>query len=315
MSKFSNTKLLIALVALAAIVAGVKFFDSKKGERNFRNELVADVDSAKISTILIYPKAKKGEEVLLTKEGNGWKVKINDTKSQSVDSTKMTGLFKTILGLKPTRLAARSAEKWKEFEVDTSGTHVIVKEGDKTTLDITIGKFNFIGGREVETFVRLAGEDETYAVNGFLDGSFGGIDTYRDRAVVKGNKDNWTKLTFALADTMRYFIEKRDSAWFVDGLNPVNAGALENYLGTLAAANAQSFIDDVDAASLGNASHTLLIDDTQGNKITIEGFLQNNRKIIRSSLNPDNLLNGEGVWEQVFKDKFTFLPMDAGAAQ
>src|SRR5688572_8095156 len=80
MSKSSNTKLLLALVALIAIVAGVKLWESRKGERNFKAELV-NIDSAKVSTILIYPKAKKGEEVKLTKEGNEWKVKMSDTKS------------------------------------------------------------------------------------------------------------------------------------------------------------------------------------------------------------------------------------------
>lgn len=309
MSKFSNKSLLLLLVVLVAVVAGIKYFDSQKGERNFRSELVDDVDSAKISGILIYPKSKKGEEVKLTKEGAEWKVKITDSKSQTVDSTRISGLLKAILALKPTRLAARTTDKWKDFEVDTTGSRVVVKQGDKTTLDIIIGKFNFSGGRDVETFVRLSGEDETYAVNGFLDGSFNtGIDAYRDKTIVKGSKDNFTKLTFALADTMRYFIEKRDSLWFVDGATSANS-ELENYLGALASLNAASFVDDVDATGL-LASHTLVIDDTQGNKTKVEGFIQNNRKIIRTSMNADNLLNGEGVWEKVFADKWKFQPVD-----
>ncbi|MDZ4847600.1 MAG: DUF4340 domain-containing protein [Chitinophagales bacterium] len=310
MSKFSNKSLLLLLVALGAILGAIKYFDSQKGERNFRNELV-EIDSAKVSTILIYPKSKKGEEVKLFKEGSGWKVKITDSKSQQVDSARITGLFEAIAGLKPTRLAARGSDKWKEFEVDTSGSRLVVKEGDKTTLDILIGKFNFSGGREVETLVRLSGEDETYAVNGFLDGTFNtGIDSYRNKTIVKGNKDNFTKLTFALSDTMRYSLEKRDSVWFVDGATSANTTELENYLSTISALNATSFIDDVDASGLSTPSHTLQIDDTQGNKINVEGFIQNNRKIIRSSQNADNLLNGEGVWEKVFADKFTFLPAD-----
>lgn len=310
MSKFSNKTLLLLLVVLAAAVGAVKCFDSKKGERNFRSELVEDVDSAKVSTILIYPKSKKGEEVKLTKEGAGWKVKITDSKSQQVDSARMTGLFKAILSLKPTRLAARGSDKWKEFEVDTTGSRLVVKEGDKTTLDIIIGKFNFSGGREVETLVRLSGEDETYAVNGFLDGTFNtGIDAYRDKTIVKGSKDNFTKLAFAFADTMSYFIEKQDSMWLIDGVTGVNATETENFLNTLAALNAVSFVDDVDATGL-LASHTLEIDDTQGNKTKVEGFIQNNRKIIRSSQNADNLLNGDGVWEKVFADKSKFIRVD-----
>lgn len=308
MSKFSNKTLLLLLVALAVVVGAVKFFDSKKGPRNFRSEL-AEIDSAKVSAILIYPKSKKGEEVKLFKEGSNWKVNITDSKSQQVDSARISGLFKAITGLKPARLAARGSDKWKDFEVDTSGTRVVVKEGNKTTLDIIIGKFSF-SGRDVETFARLSGEDETYAVNGFLDGTFNaGIDAYRNKTIVKGDKNNFTKLTFALADTMRYSLEKRDSVWLIDGTTGVNKTATENFLNTLATLHAVAFVDDVDASAL-LASHTLEIDDAQGNKTKVEGFIRDNRKIIRSSQNAGNLLNGDAVWDKLFADKWKFAIAD-----
>jgi len=315
MSKFSNKALLVLLVALGVVIAAVKYFDSKKGERNFRSELVT-LDSAKVSEILIYPKSKKGEEVKLSKDGAQWKVKINDTKTQRVDSAQITALFKTILGIKPSRLAARSADKWKDFEVDTSGSHVIVKEGNKTALDIIIGKFNVSGGRDVETYVRLSGENETYAVNGFLEGTFnGGIDAYRDKSVVKGNKESWTKLAFSLADTTRYSLEKRDSVWLVDGSVPANTEGVNAYLTQLASLHAAAFADDADANSLTIPQNILQLDDTLGNKIKVEGFAQGAKKIIRTSANPDNLLSGDGIWEQLFRDKSGFAPAGTAAAQ
>lgn len=314
MSKFSNKTLVVLLVALGAVIAAVKYFDSKKGERNFRSELVT-LDSAKVSEILIYPKSKKGEEVKLSKDGGQWKVKINNTKTQRVDSAQITALFKTIFGIKPSRLAARSADKWKDFEVDTSGSHVIVKEGNKTALDIIIGKFNVSGGRDVETYVRLSGENETYAVNGFLEGTFnGGIDAYRDKSVVKGNKESWTKLAFSLADTMRYSLEKHDSVWLVDGSVPANTEGVNAYLTQLASLHAAAFADDADANSLAIPQNVLQIEDTLGNKIKVEGFAQGAKKIIRTSANPDNLLSGDGIWEQLFRDKSGFTTAGAPVA-
>ncbi len=310
MSKFSNTKLLLVLVALGAVIGIVKYFDSRKGERNFRSELV-DVDTSKISSVYIYPKSKKGQEVKLFKEGGQWKVRVNENKNQRVDTARIRGLFTTITGIKPGRLAARTTDKWKELEVDTSGTRVKVNEGDKKTLDITIGKFNFIGGRDVETFVRLEGDDETYAVNGFLDATFnGGIDDWRDKTIIKGDKDSWTNLSFALGDTMRYQLVNQDSVWRVDGVAATDNQKVTEYFNSISTLSGNAFIDDVESTSLGTPQGLLEIEDSIGNKIKVEAFTYGGKKILRSSVNADNLINGESLWEKVFADKFRFLQVD-----
>jgi len=316
MSKFSNTKLLLILVVLAAVIGIVKYLDSHKGERNFRSELV-DVDTAKISAVYIYPKSKKGEEVKLFKENGQWKVRVSESKNLSVEPAKISGLFKTLTGIKPVRLAARSSNKWKDFEVDTSGTRVKVNEGEKKALDIIIGKFNFSGGRDVETFVRLEGEDETYAVNGFLDGTFnGGIENWRDKTIIKGNKDEWTKLSFVIADTMRFQLLK-DSLWTLDG-QPANQTEIKNYLSSVSHTLGTAFADDVEASTLGTPQYLLQIDDSTGTKAKVEGFIIGDKKVLRSSLNTDNLINGSqgGVFERIFVSRTKFLPAaDTSAAQ
>ncbi|HXH19420.1 MAG TPA: DUF4340 domain-containing protein [Chitinophagales bacterium] len=309
MSKFSNTKLLLILVALAAVIAIVKYLDVSKGERNFRSELVK-IDTAKISSIYIYPKSKKGQEVKLFRENGQWKVRVNENKNQNVDYSRISGLFKTITGIKPVRLAARNMEKWKDFEVDTSGTRVKVHEGDKKTLDIIIGKMNFIGGRDVETFVRLDNETETYAVSGFLDATFNtGIDEWRDKTLIKNGKDKWLKLAFALADTMRFQLEKQDTVWILDGM-PANQTEVNNYLSSVSHVMGTAFADDLDASTLGSAQYLLEIEDTTGSKIKVEGFVVGDKKILRSSLNTDNLINGSqgGVFERIFVSRQKFMP-------
>ena len=56
-----------------------------------------------------------------------------------------------------------------------------------------IGKFTFKQqGRITTSYVRLAEEDDTYATDGILSMTFNqGINTWRDKTVIKGNKDDW----------------------------------------------------------------------------------------------------------------------------
>ncbi len=313
MSKFSNVKLLLILVVLGAGFGIAKYLQSKKGERNFRSELVK-IDSAKVSTFLIYPKSKKGEEVKLFKEGDGWKVRISENKSLSVEGEKIAGLIKTVSEMKPTRLAARSSDKWQEFEVDTNGTHVIVKEGDKKVLDAVIGKFSFSGGRNVETYVRLTGEDETYTVNGFLEGTFNsGIEAWRDKTIAKGNKEDWTKISFSISDTVRYELVRGDTSWIIGDM-PANKTEVDDYLNELANLSGFAFADDVDINTLGSPQNVVEVYDSSTVAVKVEGFVLGDKKIIRSSLNADNIFTDQGgLFEKVFAGVGRFLPIAAEA--
>ena len=56
--------------------------------------------------------------------------------------------------------------------VDTAGTRVKVFEGNDNTLDLIVGKFAFKQPRQMNTYVRLNGENEVYETEGFLDMAF-----------------------------------------------------------------------------------------------------------------------------------------------
>ncbi|GIV34370.1 MAG: hypothetical protein KatS3mg031_1905 [Chitinophagales bacterium] len=308
MSKFSNTSLVVVLIVLIAAFAAARFFQSKKGERNFPAELVT-IDSAKVSEILIYPKSKKGEEVRLFKEDNIWKVRLRENKSIQVDNQRVGDVIRLLSELKPVRLAARSAEQWKELEVDTNGTRVIVHEGNRKVLDLIIGKFVFSGGRDMETCVRLNGKNETYAVKGFLEGTFNaGTENWRNKTIIKGRKDQWIKLDFSLGDTLRYTLTKADTLWQVNG-QAADKTQVDNYLNQLAFVSGTVFADDVDESQLPSPQALLEISDSSGVAIRIEGFDAGNKKVIRSSLNPDNLFaDADGLFDKIFKSQESFVP-------
>ena len=307
MLKMSNTKLLVLLVVLIAIVGAVFFIDSRRGEGNFKQDIIL-VDTAQISKITMFPKSKKGEQVRLVKEGGVWVVQLRDNRKAKVDNTQVSQIFDALTDMKATMLASRTPDKWAEYEVDTTGTRVVITEGNEDK-EIIIGKMNFKQGtRSMETYVRVKGEDDVYLVPGFLDPMFNkGTEDWRNKKIVSGNKDEWTQLSFSLPES-NYELVQQDSVWMIDG-QQVDLASVDSYLSELSRTTGTAFADDVDAATLGTPQYNLVITDKAGDKITVKGYLISDRKILHSSLNPDNLFAGEGLFDKIFagKEKFTVV--------
>ncbi len=294
------------LVALAVVIGAIVLLDAQKGERTFKTDIVK-IDTAKVNAISIFPKNKK-QEVSLFKEGNDWKVKVNAQKNQTVEPEKISGALKALSEIRATRLAALTTDKWNQFEVDTTSTRVIVEQGGKKTLDLHIGRFSVKeGGREFETFVRLEGEKETYAVNGFLDPQFNtGIDDWRNKIVIKGEKEDWLGFSVSLADGQRYTVEKIDTIWMLDDAL-AGEGEVNNFFSAISFLSGNNFADDVEETSLEAPDYLLQVNDIRGDKIKVEGFIKVERKILRSSLNPHNLIQADdSMMEKLFpaKEKF-----------
>ena len=126
----SNKVLVIIFLFLLLSAVFVFFIDGGKNERTFRDVLV-NIDTTVVSEILIYPKSQNHKEVKLFKEKENWRVTLSGNKSASVPDKRMTDVFNQLLAIKPQRLAARGEDKWSEFQVDSTGSKVIVKQGDK----------------------------------------------------------------------------------------------------------------------------------------------------------------------------------------
>jgi len=309
--KTSNVKLLIILVILLGAIGVVKLMDSKQGERNFRSELV-EIDTSKVTAIHIYPKSLPGEVVRLSVESDKWKIKVNE-KSVSTEKSMVPRILNELIGLKPKRLAGKTAERWKDFQVDSLATRVEVYEGDKKTLDLVVGKFSFQqNSNNMETFVRLAAEEETYTVDGFLDPTFNnGTDHWRDKTIIKGDKGEWISLSFTLPALGSYQLQMQDSVWKIGG-EVADATEVDNYLNALSQVSGASYADDIEESALGTPDYMLEIANKQGDKIKVDGFVKDEKQILRSSLNPESLFNVEAgaanLFETIFVDTSKFFP-------
>ena len=80
--KMDNKTLLILLIILIAIFIVSRFIKTNKTEKSFKTELVF-VDTAKVTSILLYPEAENHEEIKFIKEDGEWLVSKDDILSDA----------------------------------------------------------------------------------------------------------------------------------------------------------------------------------------------------------------------------------------
>ncbi len=286
----SNKKLLIVLAILAVIAIIVYFPSGSKTERSFKTSLV-DIDTSAVTEIIISPKSMNGKSYKIFKEGTGWKITLENGKTATVPNDKAKRLIEQILTIKPKRLAGRSKAKWSEFEVDSSATRLVVKEGGSTTLDIMIGKFLFQQPRSVSTYVRLSDDNDVYLVDGFLSMSFNQKpNSYRDNIVVKGDHNIWDKLIFNYPADSSFQMNKVDGKW-ISNNTKLDSAKTEKYLSRLSRLTNSNFIDNFDP-KLTSPKYELTISAHDSTIATVYGYQVDSLFVINSSMNKESYFDG-----------------------
>jgi len=189
----SNAILIGVLGLLAALVALMLLQDSKKGSSTFKEEIVG-IDADAVTAVLLSPQSNGGQEIKIEKDGSGnWTVTDETGVTQPGDSSKITSMISMIETIKPQRVVSKNKDKWTEYKVEgNESTRLKVVEGDKTTLDMLVGKFSVGQPKtpegltpqqqmqlqqqqqrpEITSYVRLEGENAIYAVDGMLSFAF-----------------------------------------------------------------------------------------------------------------------------------------------
>ena len=290
-NKISNKSLIIVFGALIIIAAIYIIVESNKGERTFKTDIVS-IDTLKVTAVSIYPRATNHREVRLFKEGRNWKVKLDNNLTANVPESKIKSLLDMLVQVKPTRVAAQDKTRWAEFKVDTAGTRVKVFEGNDNTLDLIVGKFSFQQPRQMNTFVRLNGEDEVYETEGFLDMALNQKpDYFRNNTLVNDDPANWKKLTFSYPDSS-FELVKNENQWTVNGIK-ADSAKTANYLRTVSHLSSTSFVDNPSGVKTGHAKYTLTIESTSLGGIVLSAYGDTTGTIITSTENDGAYFNGK----------------------
>ena len=297
-NKFLGIVFLLLLLAAVFIF----FIDGDKNERTFR-EVLVNIDTSAVTEILIYPKSQNHNEVKLFKAKEDWKVSLTGNKTASVPGKRITDILNQLIAIKPQRLAARGEDKWSEYQVDSTGSKVIVKQGDKVMLDIIIGRFSFQQPRSMSTYVRLTNDADVYVVDGFLDMTFNqGANIFRDATIINDDFNYWNQLQFIYPSDSSFTLTKSGNVWFINGMKTDSLKTF-NYLNRLSRLTDTKFVDDFSPVNPASPAYKLSITTKDFQFIEIYGYKESERYVINSSINPEVFFDGNSVGASVFIGK------------
>ena len=295
--KVSLKSIVIVFAVLLILVVGVKLMDMKKGNRSFKSELVS-VTPDQINKIEIYPRVMNGVKVELTKDGDHW---TGNSKGEKFNADE--GLVESIVNqlnhLKPESVASNKKDRWEHYQVtDSLGTRIQLFAGNSMKADLYLGKFSFSSQRRPKSYVRLADDETTYGVNGYLASSYNrNLDGFKDKTVIHSDKGDWTKLTFNYPSDSSFVLEKEGQKWIIPSATADSAKVVK-FLSSLQNVSQYKFSK---TQPQGQPVFSLKID---GNKepIEVKGYLTGNddELIISSSQNRGSYFDGKSIKDKLF---------------
>lgn len=314
LKNISSIKLIGILTALVLVYLGVEFFGGKSRSKSFKAEIV-EIDTSKVSKLII---EANGEHLELLKENNAWKVSLGNGKYADAQKGNIKNTLNSLLSVKPSRIAAKNPEKWKDYQVDSAGTRVQVFEGNKSTLDLVIGRFGFdqqamqqaqqqqqMGGRggmpQFYTYVRLENEQEVYVADNFMGMSINtDASGFRNKEVLSLATDDISEIQFNYPEDSSYVLNKVDSVWSIFG-SPADSAATASYFSDIRNLTNSNFVDDVPPAALVSPTVSMNIKQSGKADIMLRAFQHPEHKwIVNSSENPESYFADEALVKKLF---------------
>lgn len=309
--KFNTPTMAIIFVVLLAVVLIVIFLDNKQGTRTFKSE-IANVDTATVNSILVYPQSDNKKEIKLMRTGVQWKAQ-NDKMNVEADISNVNSVLAMLGVLKPIRLAATSKDKWKEYNVDDSlGSRVVLMNNQNKLLDLIVGKFTFNqASRTGLTYVRLNEDENVYVVEGFISMTVNQqFNQWRNKTVIQGNKSDWTKIVFHYPADSGFVLSKTGEKWMLND-SLADSVKVDQYFNQIASATNSTFVDGF--KNNGRQAEKIL--RIEGNNmpapIVVNVYSDATHKyVLQSSLNTEGSFGDadSSLTQRIFKSKSNFLP-------
>jgi len=289
--KNNTTRLLIVLAVLIGVFAIVKLTRNNSRSTSFRTELVnfsvEEADKIEISSLT--------EHVQLTKSEGTWSVETDQGVKAAMEAN-VRSLLSTLNTIRPSRLAARSSSKWKDFSVDSTGTKVRVYGKGKTLTDIVLGRFGVEGQRSFYTYVRLSEDEDVYVAAEFMKMSIStSVNDFRNNVMARMNKDSITEISFNYPDSS-LVIRKADELWMKND-SVADSAAVAGYLNTLNIVSSRNFTAPP-ATSKPDLNITYRF--ANGSEKQLSAYKEVVGWTIVSSENKEEVWNDENLFEKIF---------------
>ena len=315
--KINNRRLLIIVAVLVVALGALIVKDYFKGDRSFR-KFVLTIDTAQVVSINISAGVTNSKNIKIFNDEGKWRVSDN-SHNFSADPGMIKNIVNELASLKIETLAATAKASWTEFEVtDSAAIKVSVQEkGEKAATTLLIGKFTYQRPEnpydrqgKLSSYVRIAGEEETYAVQGFLRMNFvPDVNNYRNKFLTRTSSDLFSKISLDYLGDSSFILVKENKKWMIDGL-PVDSVMSENYFTELEHLSGSEFADTMKHSE--QPSFTLKIEGSAlPNPIDIKAYKKEFAQgyLVTSSYNSEAIFNGssQSLFTKIFKGKKSFL--------
>jgi len=306
-SKLNFKTLFIIFGSLLVLVVLTQLLKIRGSESNFKSQLFS-IDTAKITAIYIKQKGNS-EEIKIFRSGKNWSIALKE-KNVRTDINGINSVLAELAGIKADRVAATEKSQWSSFEITDSSTKVRVEEGGKSVADFIVGKFSYQQNpQKFTTYLRLNGEDDVYAVQGFLSMTFGrGINDFRDKTLVNVPSQNITRITFTYPADSSFVLSFSNNLWSI-GSQKADSTKAANYINTLSLLTSYDIADENTIQN--NELFSVKIEGNSMQPIQLKAFASDSitKYLITSSANPDVKFkdNQNELIKKIFTTKKSFL--------
>ncbi len=311
--KMKSGYLIIILAVLMVIYLIVRY--SGANDRTFRDKILT-IDMAKITMILIKDPKSRQEPVELKLTGGKWVVKSGG-QEYPADTNVIKNILRQLSDMPTKRYAGKGSDVCAKFEVtDTSAILASLKASDKTVAELYIGKFVYgmpkgqqqqqMQGRQqkgdMTTYVRMKGEKDVYAVEGYLKATFNGNpDSYRYRSLISVNSGDITRITVDEPGNKKV-IDNQGGKWLLNGMTG-DSTKIAKYRSILSRMNGSKFVNQ--PAGISSPSHSIKIEGNNFAPVEIQAYPvadTNMTYVITSSANPGTYFNGKegGLFKKIW---------------
>lgn len=289
------------IIILAVLILGFVVLQyTKRGNKSkvLKSELVA-LDTASVTKIEVIS-ANGG--VTLTREVNDWMINMEEGYKQTKPGA-VQAILSNLNRIKPGRLAAKSESKWKDYQVDSTGTRVKVYEGSDLATDIVIGRFGVDGQRNYYTFVRLYDELNVYAAKDFMKMNiYENANDYRDNVLMRLKKDSLTSIVFtAPEETFR--LRKVENTWTIDD-QPADSLSVASYLNGLNVLASKNFYENT---LTGVPTHQVEFTFSSKSSLLIQGYQTSEGIVFKSSENKFEYFLDKMLTDKILKQRSVFV--------
>lgn len=264
------------------------------------------IDTGQITNIKIEEPAN---HIQLAREDGQWLLTTEDNIQVPTVESRVRSMISALDGLVPSRIASRDPDKWRDYQVDSTGRRVQVFQGQDKTLDLIIGRSSMQGQRTFISYVRPYLEDNVYVIENFSGSSVSANSAnYRNKTVVDLTVDSIYQLQFETAGQERFSVLRTDNQWQLDEVLADSARTVE-YLNELRRLTSSAFVDTGLPGTNVSPVASLTIASRGGDDVKIQLFDgAGGNQLVHSSQNPDNYFADTAVINQVFVQPAAFLP-------